>query len=151
MSLFSLSIVTFLPSRFRWFLCLSQRYDQVQQCLPELMWWWHIFNQQFPPQSCYPVFCPTECVFLQSCRLRINSRCIKLQRLTVITSFYALIVLLNLLFDVRELVLQVLTPLPFFQICGVLRTRKKNRCKLHVLPSFGTLLLAVHIYFLDFL
>lgn len=43
-------------------------------------------------------------------------------------SFYArvVVVLLNLLFDVRELVLQILTPLPFFQIRGVLKTREKE-------------------------
>lgn len=119
--------------------------------LPVLTWWWHIYNQQLPPQSCYPVFCPTEHVFLWSCRLRMNSWCIKLQCLAVITSFYALIVLLNLLFDVRELVLQVLTPLPFFQICGILRTRKKKDvnymscplseyfCSLYIFISFSFL------------
>lgn len=60
----------------------------------------------------------------------MNSWCVngsdELECLAAIISLYARVVLLNLLFDVRELVLQVLTPLPFFQIRGVLKTREKE-------------------------
>lgn len=37
------------------------------------------------------------------------------------------VVLLNLVFDVGQFVLQVLTPVPFFQICWILQTGKNKR------------------------
>lgn len=60
---------------------------------------------QFPPQPHYCVLCAAECVFRCICRLHVNSRCVKLQCSVAIVSAYDHVVFLNLLFDVRELVL----------------------------------------------
>lgn len=95
---------------------------------------------QFPPQRTLLCSPPNTARFLgivSDCTwvagvLTAASNC----SVIVIISRCSLIVLLNLLFNVGELVLQVLTPLPFFQICGILDTKGKKTNKFHILASF---------------
>lgn len=51
---------------------------------------------------------------------------VKPQCLVALVSVYGFVVLLNLLFYVGQFALQVLTPLPFFQVCWILKSRKTD-------------------------
>lgn len=88
--------------------CQVTLHTTVIECPPVLIWFWQL--------------------------LHINSwwvgGSVELQHWVAGVSVCGVVVLLNLLFDMRELALQVLTPLPFLQICRVLNTKKirKNKC-----------------------